>query len=126
MRALSYRMNRTTYGVLLAGLILVYLVLVNTMKRPPGAEVIVALIAVPRLHDIGRSGWWMLCLLLGEVVAVTIGWPGGAEGILFAGGLYVLFCLALLVLLGFIPGQGIANRWGEPPLAGVHLGKAPI
>jgi uncharacterized membrane protein YhaH (DUF805 family) len=126
MRAYNYRMNRATYGVLLAGLVVAYVVLVNTMKHPPGAELVVAIIAVPRLHDVGRSGWWLLILFVGELVAVGIGWPGGAEGILIAGGFYVLLCLALLVVLGFIPGQRTANSWGEPPVRGFHFnGRGP-
>jgi uncharacterized membrane protein YhaH (DUF805 family) len=124
MRTLNYRMNRVTYGALLVALVVAYFVMVNTMKRPPGAEVLVALIAVPRLHDVGRTGWWLLPLFLGELVAVAIGWSGGVDGILVAGGLYVLFCLVLLVVLGLIPGEGATNRWGEPPLSGLHLGKA--
>jgi uncharacterized membrane protein YhaH (DUF805 family) len=114
-------MNRASYGVFLALLVVAYIVMVNTMKRPPGAEVVVGLIAVPRLHDVGRSGWWLLPLFAGEFLAVAIGWSGGADGILLAGGIYVLLCLFLLIVLGFVPGQPSANRWGEPPLPGVHL-----
>jgi uncharacterized membrane protein YhaH (DUF805 family) len=124
MRAASYRMNRTSYGIALVALIVAYIVLVNTVKRPPGAEAIVAFIAVPRLHDIGRSGWWLLPLFGGEFLAVAIGWSGGVEGILLAGGMYVLFCLVLLTVLAFIPGQSTANNWGEPPGPGVRFGRS--
>src|ERR1043166_864208 len=101
MRSLNYRMNRATYGVLLALLAVAYLVMVNTVKRPPGAELLVAFIAAPRLHDIGRSGSWLLILLAGEFVAVAIGWSGGPHGIMLTGGIYVLFCMVLLTVLGF-------------------------
>ena len=123
MRAFDYRMNRVTYGVAMAALVGPYIILVNTMKRPPGAEWLVAFIAVPRLHDIGRSGWWLLALFLGEIVPIAIGWNGGEQGILIAGGLYVMFCMIVLAALGFIPGNEDANRWGEPPRAGVNFSR---
>ena len=122
----NYRMNRTTYAVYLAGFVIVYTILVSTMTRPPAlAEVLVALIGIPRLHDIGRSGWWLVVLLAGEFVAIAIGWPGGEDGILIAAGLYFFFGLLVLVVLGFIPGQSDANRWGEPPPPGFRWRATP-
>ena len=122
MHRYNYRMNRATFGVLLAAFVAVYTVLVLAMTKPPAlAEVIVAFIAIPRLHDIGRTGWWLLTLLAGEILAVAIGWPGGVEGIQIAAGLYVLLALILLVILGLVPGEAETNRWGAPPAPGVRL-----
>ena len=39
MKAFAYRINRPTYGVLLAIYLLVYALMVYSMARPPGAEV---------------------------------------------------------------------------------------
>jgi uncharacterized membrane protein YhaH (DUF805 family) len=116
-------MNRASYAMLLGMLVAAYIVMIKFLERPPGAEIFVALIAVPRLHDIGKSGWWLLTLLVGEVIAVIIGWPYGTDGILIASGLFVLFSLALLVILAFVPGQTSANEWGEPPEPGIRLGR---
>lgn len=120
---MKYRMNRATYAFLLGALAVAYVVMVNTMKRPPGAEVFVAVIAVPRLHDVGRSGWWLLLLLAGEFIAIAIGWSAGVDGIMLAGGIYVLLAFLLLVALAFVPGDPGPNRWGDPPMPGVRLGR---
>ncbi|AYQ38386.1 membrane protein [Burkholderia aenigmatica] len=49
-------------------------------------------VGVKRLHDIDKSGWWMLLLFVPIVGA-----------------------LALFVMNGFIAGTPDANRFGEPP-----------
>ncbi|KVQ50586.1 hypothetical protein WT21_10325 [Burkholderia territorii] len=49
-------------------------------------------VGVKRLHDIDKSGWWMLLMCVPIVGA-----------------------LALLVMNGFIAGTPHANRFGEPP-----------
>jgi uncharacterized membrane protein YhaH (DUF805 family) len=114
-------MNRATYSAWLAILIAAYIILTATIERPPGAEVAVAFLTVPRLHDIGRSGWWLLTLLAGEFLAVAIGWQGGEHGILLAGGLFAFFALMVLVVIALIPGEPEANKWGEPPSPGFEF-----
>lgn len=52
------------------------------------------MVGVKRLHDIDKSGWWMLLLFVPIVGA-----------------------LALFVMNGFIAGTPHANRFGEPPSA---------
>jgi uncharacterized membrane protein YhaH (DUF805 family) len=114
-------MNRPSYALLLALLVAAYIVMIGVIKiqRPPGAEVFILLITVPRLHDVGRSGWWLLALLAAEIIAVMIGWPHGTDGILMAGGIVVLCSLFLLVILALVPGQPHANKWGDPPRPGI-------
>ncbi|AOJ31461.1 DUF805 domain-containing protein [Burkholderia metallica] len=51
-------------------------------------------VGVKRLHDIDKSGWWMLLMFVPIVGA-----------------------LALFVMNGFIAGTPHANRFGEPPSA---------
>ncbi|EMD9438743.1 DUF805 domain-containing protein [Burkholderia cepacia] len=51
-------------------------------------------VGVKRLHDIDKSGWWMLLVFVPIVGA-----------------------LALFVMNGFIAGTPHANRFGEPPSA---------
>jgi len=120
MKALAYRTNRATYAVSLAIFVVVVAILMGTWGKPGPTEVIAAFIVIPRLHDIGRSGWWYVPLALGSLAAVLVGFQfGGLEGGQIAGGLYVLFALALLALLALIPGQPIANKWGESPDSGI-------
>jgi hypothetical protein len=86
MRRYNYRINRVTYAVYLAIFVIAYSVMVIAMKRSPAlAEALVAFVAIPRLHDVGLGGWWLLILLGAEVVAIAIGWQGGVDGISPAG-----------------------------------------
>ena len=122
MKAFAYRINRPTYGVLLLGFVMLYALLVYTMARPPGAEAGAILLLVPRLHDIGRSGWWAGILIIAEIVVIGIGMAAGdAEGIAIAGGIFVMVALIALVVIAFIPGQSRPNRWGDPPPPGISF-----
>lgn len=91
-----------------------------------------------RLHDMGKSGWWLLAPLgvtiLCAIAAVIFGGAaifasGGGDGHRLAGGL-TAFGIALVFLgvagltgLGFLlwigvtPGQPLDNRFGSPPVA---------
>jgi len=121
------RINRPTYLLMLAIFVAAYAVILSLMPKPPAiAEVTALLIAIPRLHDIGKSGWWAGAAILGEIV-VVIGalmlatGNGGADFILMAGGLYVFVILALMIVLGCIRGQEGVNKYGEAPPPGVSL-----
>jgi len=124
VRSYAYRMNRASFGLLLAIMVAAYVVMVNVMKRPPGAEILVVFITVPRLHDVGLSGWWILLLFLGEFAAILIGATvGGSSGILIGGGIFVLVALLALIGLALIPGESGENRWGPPPAPGIRFGR---
>ena len=67
-----------------------------------------------RLHDLGRSGWWQLALYLLMIVGVV--------AVLAAGGSVELAVLAVVaiqliftIVLGAMPGQPDANRFGPAP-----------
>lgn len=122
MKAVAYRTNRSTYGVLLAIFVAVVAVLVSVSSKPGPTEVIAAFIVIPRLHDIGRSGWWYVAIVMVEIAMVVGGFQlGGIEGGQMAAGIFAILALLGLMLLALIPGQPMANRWGYPPDPGISF-----
>src|SRR5215204_881364 len=55
---LKGRMNRATYWLGLAVGLAVFALLRIFMKDASINEVVLLILAIPRLHDTGRSGWW--------------------------------------------------------------------
>jgi hypothetical protein len=82
-------------------------------------EIILVLLAVPRLHDIGKSGWWAGGVFLAEIVLATVAallLP--AQFAMMPLAIFVVIVFGLLIWLGTIPGQPGANKYGEPPRFG--------
>ena len=85
-------------------------------------------VAIKRLHDRDKSGWWLVLfyfapsILFGiGLVMFVFGWAGDASGV---GRVGLLFCLAglavglwALVELGCLRGTAGPNRYGPDPLA---------
>ena len=121
------RINRPTYFLCLAILVTVYALLIHFMAKPPHiAELLAVLIAVPRLHDIGKSAWWAGAAIAAELIVVFGALPFaiGANNtniVLIAGGLFVFAALGLMTLLGCIRGQEGVNKYGEAPPPGVSF-----
>ena len=93
--------------------------------RTPVNEVVLAIACVPRLHDIGRSGWWFLSIVAVEVVGVIAGlfWftPETVPVVLAATSLVIL---GLLVVLGLIQGEPVENQFGPVPEPGLSFKKS--
>jgi uncharacterized membrane protein YhaH (DUF805 family) len=71
-----------------------------------------------RLHDLNRSGWWMLlpatiAVLITAVAAAKFG--RGSEGALASEALALLLPLGFLLAAGALKGNAGPNRFGEPP-----------
>lgn len=125
---LKFRYNRASYFAFLAMVAAIFAVLINVMETPPRlhGEAVLVLLAVPRLHDIGQSGWWVTVPIAIEIAAVVLFFRAGLslEDMQIAAGLLVLVFLIGMVVLGLIPGQKTPNHWGDPPPAGITWRKA--
>jgi uncharacterized membrane protein YhaH (DUF805 family) len=111
------RMNRATYWLCLSIILAVVAVMSLFGIRPPRiGEAMLILMCVPRLHDLGKSGWWILIPIGVELVtiitAVAVLSPEDAS-IVF--GAVFLAITGAIVVLGLMPGQPHANRFGDPP-----------
>jgi uncharacterized membrane protein YhaH (DUF805 family) len=70
---------------------------------------------IKRLHDLGRSGWWLLAVTILFAPLAAMGesvWTSDQTSIV-AILAYGLVSLALLLLLGLLPGQQAPNRFDE-------------
>src|SRR4051794_17935802 len=67
------RTNRATYWVSAA--VVVGLMVAIALIAPSQAkisEVVLVILAVPRLHDIGRTGWWVMAGVAFELVGLMV------------------------------------------------------
>ena len=79
-------------------------------------------IAIRRLHDRDKSGWWVLIfigVLAGAaVVGGVLQWALGTIGSIIGGLLYLGACVWIFVEVGCLRGTEGDNRFGPDPLAG--------
>ena len=115
---MRYRANRATYWLGL-GILLAMTFAFRYLSNKPFAvsEGIIAVFCVPRLHDIGKSGWIALGFLALEFVLLF-----ASDANTMVMGIYVLAMIGLLIWLGCIPGDEEANKWGDPPKPGFSFG----
>jgi uncharacterized membrane protein YhaH (DUF805 family) len=120
MDFLKGRTNRATYWLTVGMCILLYAAFyLITGDHVSISEIVLLLICIPRLHDIGKSGWWS-----GGLILVQFALLGLAIGLLpleqakHVMGVFVLLVAGLMIWLGCVPGQPFANKFGEPPAPG--------
>ncbi len=76
-------------------------------------------VQVRRLHDTGRSAWWLLLELFAAIVLIA----GGAllyvspDSIVLASLFFILFLVLQIILLVFmlLPGDTVKNKYGKVP-----------
>lgn len=119
------RINRLTYWLALLAVAVINAILTRVIdKSAPALFVLIVIIAVPRLHDIGRTGWWALGTVAGEFlagIAIALLLPEAIR-------LYALFGVmsvvaGLIILVGAWPGQALPNRFGPQPARGISYSK---
>jgi uncharacterized membrane protein YhaH (DUF805 family) len=123
MHFLKGRTNRATYWV---GLAILALMIGAWAYVAHGdakvSEGVLIFIAVPRLHDIGRSGWFVLGPLVLEIVGVVAAvalLPLETAKVVM--GVISLVIFGLMALLGCLPGTRVENRFGPPPAPGLDF-----
>jgi uncharacterized membrane protein YhaH (DUF805 family) len=73
---------------------------------------------VKRLHDLGRSGWWLLLVLVLYLPIALVAKgasKGGPDDQAVGAFLQLIASVIYLAVLGGIPGQRTPNRFGDPP-----------
>ena len=122
---LRYRINRPTYWLCYGIFIVAVSVLAYLGKLNGGMEIAMIMVGVPRLHDIGQSGWIVGGLIATEILVIggVLLSGAGVDAIQIAGGLIFFAIAALGIWLGIIPGESEANKWGDPPAQGFQWGK---
>lgn len=84
----------------------------------------VAAICVMRLHDLGRTGKWVLLPLSLSVIG-TFAAVGAVPAHQLPTAVFAMDAAVLLLIiwLGSEPGEPISNNWGGPARAGFSFGK---
>jgi len=120
MNIFKGRTNRAWFGLLL-GLVIVLIGAINTFSDTPSSigEIVLIILAVPRLHDIGKSGWFVLIGVAAEIVGIVLMLFFSLEQMRGIVALTSLVLLGLMIWLGFIPGEPGPNQWGEAPEPGL-------
>lgn len=121
MTALKGRMNRAWYALALA-VIVILLIAANMLSDKPVSmsEVVFIFLAIPRLHDIGKSGWFVLIGVAIEAGGLIAGSFFPLEEMKGIAGLAALLVFGLMVWLAFIRGEPGPNQWGEAPEPGLN------
>jgi uncharacterized membrane protein YhaH (DUF805 family) len=117
MRFLAGRVNRAWYWL---GFALIFAVL-STINMLSIGQAALVFICIPRLHDIGRSGWWVAAPLTLEIggLAAALLLPDETSKTVI--GSIPPIILLLFAWLGVVPGDIDANGFGDPPLPGLQF-----
>ena len=113
------RISRSVYFAMLTVFLAVIFAINYFATKPISAlEASLILLTIPRLHDIGRSGWLVLWGVAIEVVGLIASFvllP--QESVQVGMGLTVLVLGVVILILGLIPGDKGANKYGEQPFS---------
>ena len=118
------RFGRGMYWFLLGVIASMYLwvwmyLSINLLDAPYGNGLILLTLCVPRLHDMGKSGWFVLFAGVPVLFAAMIGPYFSLEGQNTVALLMLSAIAGFVILLGVVPGDPKPNRWGSPPDLGL-------
>lgn len=121
MGFLKGRTNRVTFWFSFGIVVLLMVGIAQFAEDPPHvSEFVFVALCVPRLHDVGRSGWWVAGLFLLEAIYVVVAIFAPDELGLQLEGPIALLTLVPVLCLGLVRGEPVANRFGEPPAPGMQ------
>ncbi|WP_104401963.1 DUF805 domain-containing protein [Vibrio penaeicida] len=114
----SSRSRRKDYWMfalinILVSLLVAFIPLVNVVY-PLAVIVPQFALAVRRLHDVGKSGWWLLCPVPGVVVAAFAGFDQSYEMMFVGMGIAAIGGIALFVF-SVMDSQPGPNQYGDNP-----------
>lgn len=69
-------------------------------------------VGVRRLHDTGRSGWWMMLIYLPWLATFA---SGGDQALLLASAVALLVGGIVWIVMMMLPGNAAENAFGKPP-----------
>ena len=122
---LRIRINRMTYWV--AVMIMIALVVIARLLGSASgiSEIVLAFICIPRMHDLGWSGRWVLLPIAVEVAGALWAITLPPELAAVVRGTITTMLVLTRVWLAFLKGQSDWNDYGEPPRAGISFPKTP-
>ncbi len=113
------RSTRKTYWLTMTVVFVIAIALgsIPGLQRGVGSLTTLLFIRIfaSRLHDFGRSGWWQLVLYGVQIPAILLVGIAGHQPTGVMVGVGLLIQLIFTVVLGVIPGDRDANRFGPPP-----------
>ena len=115
------RINRAVFWLCLVMMVIIAVVARLAFNTGHGlSEGILVIFCIPRLHDIGRSGWHVLWGVGTELIVMGMGLAFLPLALFpLAAGVATLLVFGLLIVLGCLKGDPAANRFGEPPPPGL-------
>jgi uncharacterized membrane protein YhaH (DUF805 family) len=123
MQFLAGRINRTTYWAAFAAAVGVIIGARILGFETNMFELLLGIICIPRMHDMGWSGRWILLPL--TVLIVGSVWAGASfsspEQVLIGAYTTTAMVFAMLIWLGCLKGQLDWNEYGNPPPAGLSF-----
>ena len=72
-------------------------------------------VTVRRLHDTGRSGWWLLAMLGGHVI-MLLGVALDMKAVILAGVVIAAVVAIIVVVFMFLSGTAGENKYGPNPV----------
>lgn len=122
MNLFGRRINRATFWLIFGLAIALNVAIAWSGSHSSAPGVVLALYCVFRLHDIGRSGKWVLLVLGLQFVGAMTAFQYVPDHQIPTALYFLEFLLLPAVIwLGSTPGEPVSNGWGGPPPPGIGM-----